>query len=189
MAKRTTPKPAADAGDDPLASLGARFAAHPARHARISWDEVVERLRADPGKRKSLHAMEASGGEPDVIGRDERSGGYLIADCAAETPLGRRSLCYDGAALTARKEHKPAGSAVDTAAAMGIGLLDEALYRRLQELGEFDRKTSSWILTPPDIRERGGALFADRRYGRVFVYHNGAESYFGARGFRGVLLV
>jgi hypothetical protein len=150
---------------------------------------VEARLKAAPAKLRALEAMEASGGEPDVIGRDGRSGPFLFVDCAAESPKGRRSLCYDRKALDARKEHKPADSAMDVAAAMGVELLDEAQYRRLQELGEFDTKTSSWLLTPPAIRKLGGAVFGDRRYDTVFLYHNGADSYYAARGFRGILLV
>ncbi|MBX3638457.1 MAG: DUF4256 domain-containing protein, partial [Rubrivivax sp.] len=150
---------------------------------------VQARLDADPAAVETLARMEASGGEPDVTGRDPATGAFVFCDCAAETPAGRRSLCYDRAALDARKENKPAGSAVEAAAAMGVELLDEAQYRALQQLGEFDLKTSSWIATPADVRALGGALFCDRRYGRVFTYHNGAQSYYAVRGFRGLLRV
>jgi len=170
-----------------LDTLGARFAKHPQRHKGMAWDHVLARLEQAPQALQSLAAMEATGGEPDVIGHDPASGAYFFCDCAAESPQGRRSLCYDGQALDARKENKPAGSAMDEAAAMGIALLNEDQYRALQALGEFDRKTSSWIATPPEVRAQGGALFGDRRYGRVFTYHNGAQSYYAARGFRGLL--
>lgn len=177
------------AGSDALiAALGARFAANPRRHPGIEWPEVEARLRAAPAKLAALAAMEESGGEPDVIGRGDGAALYFV-DCAAESPAGRRSLCYDRAALDARRENKPRGSAVEMAAAMGAELLDEAGYTALQALGEFDRKTSSWLATPEAVRELGGALFGDRRYGRVFTYHKGAGSYYAARGFRASLLV
>lgn len=169
-----------------LETLASRFEANMHRHEGIRWNDVRTRIEDAAAAVKALGAMEATGGEPDVIGR-EKDGRFVFCDCAAETPSGRRSLCYDRAALEARKEHKPKDSAVDMAAAMGIELLSEAQYRGLQELGEFDLRTSSWILTPPDVRELGGALFCDRRYGRVFTYHNGAQSYYAARGFRGLL--
>ena len=169
-----------------LEALKARFAAHMHRHERIAWSDVQSRLSGDAGALESLRAMEASGGEPDVIGRDERSGRITFCDCSAQSPSGRRSVCYDREALDARKEHKPKSSAVEMAAAMGIELLTEEQYGALQRIGEFDTKTSSWIRTPPDVRALGGALFCDRRYGKVFVYHNGAESYYAARGFRGL---
>jgi hypothetical protein len=172
-----------------LATLEARFAKHKQRHPGIAWADVAARLERNAAALKSLQAMEASGGEPEVIGRDGAKGPFLFCDCAAETPSGRRSLCYDREALDARKEAKPTGSAVEAAAAMGIELLDEAQYRHLQTLGEFDLKTSSWIATPPAVRALGGSLFCDRRYGQVFVYHNGAQSYYAARGFRGLLRV
>lgn len=172
-----------------LKTLRKRFEKHSGRHSGIDWPDVQARLEKSAKALKALAAMEASGGEPDVIGRDESSGQYLFCDCAAETPAGRRSLCYDRAALDSRKENKPVGSAVEAAAGMGIELLNEAGYRALQQLGEFDLKTSSWIETPPDLRKLGGALFCDRRYGRVFVYHNGAQSYYAARGFRGSVRV
>lgn len=172
-----------------LQGLKARFEKHPNRHPGLAWAAVLARLDASPAALKSLHDMEASGGEPDVIGHDKATGQVLFCDCAAESPAGRRSLCYDREALDARKENKPERNAMDAAAAMGVELLSEAQYRELQQLGEFDLKTSSWIATPPDVRERGGALFCDRRYGRVFVYHNGVQSYYAARGFRGLLKV
>jgi hypothetical protein len=172
-----------------LETLSARFAKHVRRHEGIRWADVAARLEGSPAAVKSLAAMEASGGEPDVIGRDAASGAFLFCDCSAESPAGRRSLCYDREALDERKEAKPTGSAVEAAASMGVELPSEQQYRALQELGEFDLKTSSWIATPDDVRSRGGALFCDRRYGRVFVYHNGAQSYYAARGFRGLLRV
>lgn len=172
-----------------LRSLRLRFENNLDRHTGHGWHEVEARLTRDGAGLEVLHAMESSGGEPDVIGYDEATGQFLFCDCSAESPLGRRSLCYDRAALGSRKENKPAGSAVDRAAAMGVALLDEAQYRALQQLGEFDTKTSSWLATPDGLRSLGGALFGDRRYGRVFVYHNGAQSYYAARGFRGLLRV
>lgn len=174
---------------DLLSTLKARFEKHMARHKGLAWADVQARLGKDARALKSLAAMEDTGGEPDVIGVEKASGKYLFCDCSAETPAGRRSLCFDGEALDARKEHKPAGNAVDEAARMGITLLDEDQYHALQALGEFDLKTSSWLATPADVRRRGGALFGDRRYGRVFIYHNGAQSYYAARGFRGLLRV
>ncbi len=159
------------------------------RHHGVGWVEVRARLESNPGALKSLLAMEATGGEPDVIGQDKGTGRFTFIDCSIESPTGRRSLCYDRAALDSRKQNKPQGSAVELAAEMGIDLLTEEQYRALQTLGEFDNKTSSWIETPSDVRSLGGALFCDRRYGRVFVYHNGAESYYAARGFRGSLSV
>ena len=174
--------------DKLIATLKARFEKHMHRHEGLSWSAVAARLNDNPAALRSLQAMEASGGEPDVIAADA-SGGITFCDCAAESPSGRRSLCYDQEALDARKEAKPKGSAVDMAAAMGIDLLTEQQYRDLQRLGEFDTKTSSWIATPSDVRSLGGALFCDRRYGKVFVYHNGAQSYYAARGFRGRLRV
>jgi hypothetical protein len=175
--------------DELLKALKARFEKNMHRHKGIAWGEVQARLEANPGALKSLGAMEATGGEPDVIGSPQQSGRFTFCDCSAETPAGRRSVCYDGAARDARKEHKPQDSAVEMAAEMGIGLLTEEQYRALQTLGEFDTKTSSWVWTPPDVRSLGGALFCDRRYGKVFVYHNGAQSYYAARGFRGSLTV
>ena len=173
---------------DLLDVLEARFAKNMARHKGIAWAEVLARLDAAPDKLRALAEMERTGGEPDVVGRDA-SGVVTFADCAAESPAGRRSLCYDRAALDARKEAKPAGSAVETAAAMGADLLDEDAYRALQAFGPFDQKTSSWLRTPPVIRALGGALFGDFRYGTVFIYHNGAQSYYAARGLRTMLRV
>ena len=170
-----------------IRTLHTRFGKHMPRHPGLDWDAVLARLQASPGKRAALQAMEDSGGEPDVIGQAGRSGVVTFCDCAAESPVGRRSLCFDDAALNARKENKPAGSALAMAAALGVEMLTEEQYRQLQRLGEFDRKTSSWIATPDSIRKLGGALFGDRRYGQVFVYHNGAESYYAGRGLRGLL--
>lgn len=175
--------------DELLRALKTRFEKNMRRHEGISWPEVQARLESDPEALRSLGAMEETGGEPDVIGRDGETGQLTFCDCSAESPAGRRSLCYDREALDARKEHKPQSSAAEMAAAMGIDLLTEAEYRALQELGEFDTKTSSWVRTPPEVRARGGALFCDRRYGKVFLYHNGAQSYYAARGFRGSLRV
>jgi hypothetical protein len=173
--------------DELLQALQARFAKHMHRHTGIAWADVQARLDRKPDALTSLLAMETSGGEPDVTGRDKTSGRFVFCDCAAQSPTGRRSICYDRAARDARKENKPKTSAVELAAAMGIDLLTEEQYRELQRLEEFDTKTSSWIQTPPDVRSLGGALFCDRRYGKVFVYHNGADSYYAARGFRGLL--
>lgn len=175
--------------DDLLATLQARFERHPYRHQGITWSQVRARLDASPQSLRSLREMESSGGEPDVIGLDRQTGQLLFCDCSAESPSGRRSLCYDDAALASRKENKPAGSAIELAAKMGITLLTEAEYRALQTLGCFDAKTSSWIQTPEAIRALGGALFCDRRYDNVFLYHNGPQSYYAARGFRGLLRV
>jgi len=175
--------------DDLLDKLEARFAKHAKRHEGLDWAAVRKRLEAAPDKLWSLSEMERTGGEPDVTGRDAATGEFLFCDCSPESPAGRRSLCYDRAALDSRKEHKPATSALDLAAEMGVELLDEAGYRELQALGEFDQKTSSWLLTPPEVRKLGGAIFGDRRYGRVFTYHNGADSYYGARGFRASLKI
>lgn len=172
-----------------LATLKERFEKNMKRHKGLVWADVEARLGKAGKKLWTLHAMEETGGEPDVIGYDKQAGEYIFCDCAAESPKGRRSYCYDGDALASRKEHKPADSAVNAAAEMGVELLDEVQYRALQELGEFDLKTSSWVRTPATIRKLGGALFCDRRYGTVFVYHNGAESYYAARGFRGVVRV
>ena len=167
-----------------LQALERRFLAHPDRHPGVAWVQVQARLTAHPAALETLAAMESTGGEPDVTHVEAKTGVVTFTDCAPESPAGRRSLCYDRAALDARKEAKPAGSAVDAAAAMGAELLIEAQYRALQSLGAFDLKTSSWIATPADIRALGGALFCDRRYGQVFTYHNGAQSYYAARGFR-----
>ena len=167
--------------------LQARFEENMNRHPRLDWSTVRARLEASAEKLSSLNEMERTGGEPDIVGHDPRTGELLFYDCSAESPKGRRSLCYDREALNARKENKPTGSAVAMAAAMGVELLTEQEYRELQILGDFDTKTSSWVKTPADIRKLGGALFCDRRYDTVFVYHNGAESYYAARGFRGSL--
>ena len=172
-----------------LKTLQARFEKNPHRHKGMEWSKVQARLEANDAKLRSLYEMERSGGEPDVVGQDKKTGEYIFFDCAEESPKGRRSICYDRAALESRKEHKPANNALDMAAAMGVELLTEEQYRYLQTLNEFDTKTSSWIRTPDAIRKLGGALFCDRRYDTVFVYHNGAESYYAARGFRGVLKV
>lgn len=172
-----------------LGTLKTRFEKHMNRHKAITWAAVQSRLEAHSAKLWSLNEMEKTGGEPDVVGMDKKTGEILFYDCAAETPKDRRSLCFDKDALDARKEFKPAGNAVEMAAAMGIELLTEEQYRELQTLGHFDAKTSSWIQTPADVRKLGGALFADYRFGRVFVYHNGAQSYYAARGFRGALRV
>ena len=175
--------------EDFLQTLKARFDKHMHRHKGIAWAEVEAQIKSSGAALKSLGAMEATGGEPDVIGRDKVTGHFIYCDCASESPTGRRSLCYDREALDSRKENKPQGCAIETAATMGIDLLDEEQYRALQELGDFDTKTSSWLKTAPDVRSLGGALFGDRRYGRVFVYHNGVQSYYAARGFRGLLRV
>lgn len=173
-----------------LEELKNRFEANMNRHKGIKWADVQKRIEANPEKLWSLAEMERTGGEPDVIVFDKKTGEYIFYDCAAETPKGRRSLCYDQAAWDSRKEHKPAGgSAVGMAAAIGVEMLTEEEYRDLQKVGEFDLKTSSWVKTPADIRKLGGAIFCDRRFGRVFTYHNGAESYYGARAFRGSLRV
>lgn len=172
-----------------LKVLKTRFEKNKNRHKGLEWDKVQAKLEANPEKLWSLDEMEITGGEPDVVGYDQKTGEYLFYDCAAESPKGRRSLCYDREALDSRKEHKPADSAIDVAAAMGVELLTEEEYRALQQLGEFDLKTSSWITTPAAIRDLGGAIFADRRYNTVFVYHNGASSYYAARAFRASLRV
>lgn len=169
-----------------LRTLEKRFEANESRHPGVPWADVRARIEGNPAALKALLAMESTGGEPDVIGA-ARNGRFRYCDCSPESPGGRRSLCYDEEALASRKEHKPKGSAMAMAKAMGISLLDEDEYRELQTFGAFDNKTSSWIATPPDVRALGGALFCDRRYGKVFVYHNGAESYYAARGFRGRL--
>ena len=172
-----------------LAALKARFEKNMNRHKGLDWAKVQAKLEADTKKLWSLNEMEASGGEPDVISYDSKTDTYIFFDCSAESPKGRRSLCYDHEALESRKEHKPADSATNLAATMGIELLTEEQYRELQKLGKFDLKTSSWVKTPANIRKLGGSLFCDRRYETVFVYHNGAESYYAARGFRGALSV
>ena len=172
-----------------LNALKARFEANPDRHAGLSWADVQARLEAHPEKLWTLNEMARTGGEPDVIGQNESTGEVIFVDCAPESPAGRRALCYDQAALEARKKNRPAGSAMGMAAEMGVALLTEDAYRALQQLGEFDLKTSSWVLTPPKIRDLGGALFCDRRFDTIFVYHNGADSYYGARGFRAILKI
>ena len=172
-----------------LLALKTRFEKNMHRHEGIAWADVQTRLDGNPDAMRSLREMEATEGEPDVIGQDIGSGQYIFCDCSTESPTGRRSVCYDRDALESRKEHKPKSSAVEMAAVMGIDLLTEEQYRELQKLGEFDIKTSSWVRTPPAVRALGGALFCDRRYGMVFVYHNGAQSYYAARGFRGSLRV
>ncbi len=172
-----------------LQTLQSRFVKNMVRHKGIEWEAIRARLDGRPAALVTLGQMEATGGEPDVIGHDKTTGRFIFCDCAAESPARRRSLCYDRPALDGRKENKPVGSAVEMAAEMGIELLSEEQYRALQLLGEFDAKTSSWIATPDDVRALGGALFCDRRYGKIFVYHNGAQSYYAARGFRGRLAI
>lgn len=172
-----------------LATLKERFEKNMERHPAVDWGKVEERIKANPDKLRSLYEMERTGGEPDVIGYDAQTGVVTFCDCSPQSPSGRRSLCYDRPALDARKKHKPEGNAMDMAESIGIEMLTEEQYRELQKLGEFDTKTSSWVKTPENIRALGGALFCDRRYGQVFVYHNGAESYYASRGFRGVLKV
>ena len=175
--------------DELFDTLKARFEQNMSRHQGIDWPDVQARLEANPEKLWSLNQMERTGGEPDVVGHDKQTDEYIFVDCSAESPKGRRSVCYDREGLESRKEHKPDSTAVDMASDMGIELLTEDEYRALQQLGDFDTKTSSWVKTPAEIRERGGALFCDRRYDHVFVYHNSAPSYYAARGFRGSLRV
>ena len=172
-----------------LRALKARFERNMDRHKGLEWAKVQAKLEVNAEKLWSLNEMERTGGEPDVVGHDKKTGEYIFYDCSAESPKGRRSICYDREALESRKENKPENNAIDMAAAMGVELLTEEQYRGLQTFGNFDTKTSSWVTTPPDIRKLGGALFCDRRYNTVFVYHNGAESYYAARGFRGSLRV
>jgi len=176
-------------GEELLRALKARFEKNMNRHKGLEWAKVQAKLEANTRNLWSLNEMERTGGEPDVVGHDKKTGEYIFYDCSAESPKGRRSVCYDGEALESRKEHKPKNNAIGMAAAMGIELLTEEQYRELQKLGNFDTKTSSWVKTPSDIRKLGGALFCDRRYGNVFVYHNSAPSYYGARAFRGSLRV
>jgi hypothetical protein len=191
MELNTKKKLSPEQREELLSALKARFEKNKNRHKGLEWMEVQARLElpAGDGKLWSLYEMERTGGEPDVVGFDKNTGEYIFYDCSAESPAGRRNLCFDREAFESRKSFKPEANAADMAAAMGIGLLDEEQYRQLQELGNFDNKTSSWLKTPADIRKLGGALFADRRYGRVFVYHNSAPSYYGVRGFRGSLRV
>jgi hypothetical protein len=189
MTTSTNKKLPPEQREDLLRTLKARFEKNMKRHEGLEWADVQAKLEANPEKLWSLHEMESTGGEPDVVGHDEKTGEYILCDCSPESPKGRRSLCYDREALESRKEHKPQSSAIDMAEAMGIELLTEEQYRELQKLGNFDMKTSSWVRTPIHIRRLGGAIFCDRRYDTVFVYHNGAESYYGARGFRGSLRV
>jgi hypothetical protein len=182
-------KLSADQSEKLVSILKARFGKNTNRHKGIEWDKVQAKLEANKEKLWSLHEMENTGGEPDVIGFDKKSGEFIFCDCSEQSPAGRRSLCYDRAALNSRKENKPKGNAMEMAAEMGIEILSEEQYRELQKLGEFDTKTSSWLETPPAIRKLGGAIFGDKRYNQVFIYHNGAESYYAARGFRGLLRV
>ena len=179
----------AAARDALIKTLKDRLEKNTGRHKGITWSAVQAKLEANPKKLEPLHEMERSGGEPDVIGYDKSAGCFIYCDCSPESPRDRRSLCYDRDALDSRKEHKPGGNAIEMASSFGIELLTEAQYRELQALGEFDTKTSSWVNTPPEVRKLGGALFCDRRFGRVFVYHNGAESYYAGRGFRGLVSV
>ncbi|HEV7779659.1 MAG TPA: DUF4256 domain-containing protein [Chitinophagaceae bacterium] len=185
MKKELSPK----GREELLKTLKTRFEKNKNRHKGLEWAAIQAKLESKPGKLWSLDEMEITGGEPDVVGHDKKTGEYIFYDCSEESPKGRRSICYDHKALESRKEHKPQNSATGMAADMGIELLTEEQYRELQELGNFDMKTSSWITTPSEIRKLGGALFCDRRYDTVFLYHNGAESYYAARGFRGLLRV
>lgn len=189
MTKKTDKELSTEQREELIRTLKARFEKNRERSNGMEWTNVQAKLEANPGKLWSLNEMERTGGEPSVVGYDKSTGEYIFYDCSTESPKGRRSVCYDHEALEARKEHKPANSAIAMAAAMGIELLTEEQYRELQRLGEFDTKTSSWIKTPAAIRSLGGALFCDRRYNTVFLYHNGAESYYAARGFRGLLRV
>ncbi len=189
MAKKSTEKLTQNQQIELLDILAARFKKHAERHVNIKWIDVEQRLSGNPEKLFVLHRMELSGGEPDVIGQDSSTGEYLFVDCAKESPSGRRSVCYDRKALESRKAHKPGNTVIDMVAELGSELLTEEQYRLLQEFGEFDNKTSSWVMTPTSIRAKGGAIFCDRRYGQVFTYHNGADSYYGARGFRTILHV
>lgn len=178
-----------DQSEELLKTLHTRFDKNMSRHQGLEWPKIQSKLKATPKKLWSLNEMEETGGEPDVVGYDKRTDEFIFYDCSTESPKGRRSVCYDPDALESRKQHKPRHSAVGMAAEMGVELLTEEQYRELQQLGKFDTKTSSWVATPADIRELGGAIFGDWRFGRVFFYHNGAESYYGARGFRGSLRV
>jgi hypothetical protein len=189
MAAIISKKLSVEERDALLATLETRFDKKPGLHKGIKWDDVVAKLKAAPEKLWSLHQMESTGGEPDVVSLDKKTGEFLFVDCAPESPKGRVGYCYDRAALDSRKEHKPKNSVMDAAAEMGVEVLTPEQYRDLQKVGEFDTKTSSWVLTPADIRKLGGALFGDRRYGQVFIYHNGAQSYYSGRGFRAALKV
>lgn len=190
MSKVSTKKKlSSEQREELLKALKTRFEKNMNRHKGIEWSKILSKLEANPEKLWSLNEMEITGGEPDVVAYDKKSGDYIFFDCSAESPKGRRSVCYDHEGLESRKEHRPQNNAIDMAAEIGIELLTEEQYRELQKLGEFDTKTSSWIKTPAAIRELGGALFADYRYGSVFVYHNGAQSYYAVRGFRGLLKV
>lgn len=191
MSKKTNSniKLSTEQREELLLALEVRFEKNMTRHKGLEWPKVLAKLGASPQKLRSLHEMESTGGEPDVVGYDKKTDEYIFYDCSFETPKGRRSFCYDQEALESRKEHKPQNSALGMAAAMGIELLTEEQYHDLQKLGPFDTKTSSWLKTPPEVRKHGGAIFGDYRYGRVFVYHNGAESYYAARAFRGSLRV
>lgn len=189
MQTKSTNKLSPDLQQALLRILKTRFEKNMSRHLSIVWPDVLERLEANPGKWWSLNEMECTGGEPDVTGFDAENGSCIFMDCSTESPAGRRNVCYDRAGLESRREHKPQNNAIDMATAMGIEILNEEQYRTLQKLGKFDTKTSSWIQTPPEIRNLGGALFGDRRYDHVFVYHNGAQSYYAVRGFRGLLRV
>jgi len=187
MAKRTQKELTPDQYEDLIRTLKLRFEKNMKRHKGIDWKKVQARLEKNNLKLWSLNEMEATGGEPDVVGQDKKTGAFIFYDCAAESPKGRRSLCYDRDGLVSRKEHRPENSAIDMAFDMGIDILSEEQYMELQKLGNFDSKTSSWLKTPEEVRELGGALNGDYRYGRVFIYHNGAGAYFGSRGFRGLL--
>ncbi|MBI3528798.1 MAG: DUF4256 domain-containing protein [Betaproteobacteria bacterium] len=175
--------------DELIKTLKDRFSKNKRRHTGIDWSSMQAKLEASPEKIQALYEMERTGGEPDVVGYDEKTSEFIFCDCSPESPIGRRSICYDREALDSRKENKPSGNAIEMASSIGIEILTEQQYRELQEFGEFDRKTSSWVNTPAKIRDLGGALFCDRRYDHVFVYHNGAESYYAARGFRGRIKV
>lgn len=189
MAKKTSNTLSADQRKSLINILQARFEKNMNRHPSVKWELVQKKMEADSAKLSSLQRMEETGGEPDVVGVDSKTGEFIFMDCSSESPAGRRSLCYDREALDERKENKPANSAMDLAAEIGIEILNEDQYRQLQQLGRFDTKTSSWIQTPAAIRKLGGALFCDFRYGQIFVYHNGAQSYYAARGFRGSLKI
>ncbi len=189
MAAKTSKKLSTEERDSLLAKLETRFDKKPALHKGMKWDDVAAKLKAAPEKLWSLHQMEATGGEPDVVSLDKKTGEYLFIDCSPQSPAGRAGYCYDRAALDSRKEHKPKNCVIDVATEMGVEVLTPDQYRDLQKIGEFDTKSSSWVLTPADIRKLDGALFGDRRYGTVFIYHNGAQSYYGGRGFRAALKV